>query len=88
MAEPFAKIAWLGRQVVCYLQPGTHVADLSALTDDAAACCSSCGSLSDLQVRMQAVAERHGLAMEYNGPRVPADPVERLVSFGFMPPVR
>jgi hypothetical protein len=88
MAEPFAKIAWLGRQVACYLQPGTQVADLSALTRDAEASCRGCESLPDLQVKMQALAERHGLAVEYTGPRVPADAVERLVSFGFMPPVR
>jgi hypothetical protein len=88
MAEPFVTFKWMGRQIACYLHPDTHVADVDALATDARACCRDCGTLAELKAEMRAVAERHDLAIEYTGPRVPSDPVERLVSFGFMPPTR
>ena len=88
MAEPFITIKWMGRQIACYLQSGAQVKDVEALAADAQACCSKCGTLADLRAEMKAVAERHNLAVDYTGPRVPTDPVERLISFGFMPPTQ
>lgn len=88
MAEPFVTFKWMGRQIACYLHPGTHVEDVDALATDARACCRDCGTLAELKAEMRAVAERHDLAIEYTGRRVPSDQVERLVSFGFMTPTR
>lgn len=86
MVEPFVTFKWMGRQIACYLHPGAHVGDVDALATDAQACCRDCVTLAELKAEMRAVAERHDLAVEYTGPRVPSDSVERLVSFGFMPP--
>jgi hypothetical protein len=71
--------------VVAYLRPGCEC-DVAALTRDVGEACASCRSIEDLSARMADVADRHGLRVELDmTDPVPADPVERLVSFGFVP---
>ncbi len=87
MADPIARLEWMGKQVVCYLQPGCEVPDPAALADDICETCETCCTDAELEVAIQAVAARHHLRAQ--GPdRVPSDPVERLWSFGYMPPIR
>lgn len=87
MAEPFARLEWRGKPLVCYLQPGCEVADIDSLAAEidqaAAACCTD----SELDAELDRIAARHRLGLKHAVP-VPSDPVERILSFGFLPPVR
>lgn len=85
MADLIATIRVLGTEIACYLQPGTDC-DVAALTRDVEQSCTACTTIEDLQAEMRSVADRHGLDLEYHtGTPVPTDPVERIVSFGFVP---
>ncbi len=85
MTGPFATFESMGKRVVCYLQPDCEVADVEALADDVRESCSDCCTEADLEAALEAVAARHNLRAR---PVVPSDPVERIVSFGFIPPFR
>jgi hypothetical protein len=83
MADLFARIRVLGREVACYLRPGTEC-DIAALTRDLDEACPSCRSFDELRASVTSVAERHALDVEYHmSTPGPDDPVERVVSFGF-----
>jgi hypothetical protein len=85
MADPFTRIAVLGSEVACYLRPGADC-DVATLSRDLDEVCAGCGSIEQLQSRVRSVADRHALEVEYEmSAPVPTDPVERLVSMGFMP---
>lgn len=85
MRDIIATIRVLGTDVACYLQPGTDC-DRNALAREVEECCAACGSMEDVQAEMRAVADRHGLALEYHtASPLAKDPVERMVSFGFVP---
>lgn len=85
MADPIARIRVLGTEVVAYLRPDCKC-DVAALTRDVNEACTSCRSIDELQGRMKSVAAKHELDVEYSTSKpVPTDPVERLVSFGFIP---
>ena len=85
MADPFARIKVFGSEVACYLRPGTEC-DVTALTRDINGSCAECSSEAELRARVKAVADGHGLDVEYHmSAPVAADPVERLVSMGFFP---
>ena len=85
MANPFARIKVIGREVACYLRPGTEC-DVAALTRDINDACAVCGSIEELRATITSVADGHALDVEYHTrPPVPNDPTERLVSLGFSP---
>jgi hypothetical protein len=87
MADPFARLRVIGSEVACYLRPGTDC-DVAALIRDLDRACAECASIDELRTRVKSVADRHALDVEYDmSPPVPADPVERLVSIGFLPRV-
>ena len=88
MADPLARLEWMGKQVVCYLQPGCEVADKAALVSDVRATCTECGTEAELDAAMEAVASRHHLRVARRDPSVSSDPVERLLAYGFLPPIR
>ena len=87
MAEPFARFEWMGRQVLCYLRPGTQCDDLPSLAEEASGSCRECDSLEQLDSAMDAVAARHDLAAERT-PEEVHEAVDQVVSFGFMPRMR
>jgi hypothetical protein len=85
MADPFARVLLLGSEVACYLRPGADC-DVATLTRDLDEACAACGSIEELQTRVRSIADRHALDVEYDvSPAVPSDPVQRLVSMGFLP---
>ena len=87
MAEPFARMKVLGTEVLCYLRPGTEC-DLASLVPELDSVCLECVSIDELQARMQSVADRHALGLEYGmGKPVSTDPYERVLSVGFFPRV-
>jgi len=88
MADAFARLEWMGRQVVCYLQPGCRVADMDAFVGDITETCTSCCTESELGAEMDAIAAKHQLRVAHPDASVPADPVQRILSFGFLPPMR
>jgi hypothetical protein len=87
MAEPFARFEWMGRQVLCYLRPGTQCDDLPSLAEEATSGCRECESLEQLESKMEAVASRHDLSAERTPEEVHGY-VDQVVSFGFMPRMR
>ncbi len=88
MAEPFARLEWRGKPLVCYLQPGCEVSDLDALAGDIGKASTTCCTDPELDAELVAIAERHHLGLSRGLSGVPSDPVERILSFGFLPPVR
>jgi hypothetical protein len=88
MAEPFARFEWMGKQVLCYLRPGTQCDDLSSLAAEAATGCRECESLEQIETKMEALASRYDLTTERNTPEAVHEYVDRVVSFGFMPRIR
>ncbi len=88
MADPIARLEWMGKQVVCYLQPGCRVSDMDALVGDISETCTACCTETELEAEMDAVAAKHHLRLAPRGEGVPSDPVERILSFGFLPPMR
>lgn len=87
MAEPFARLEWRGKSLICYLQPGCEVADANGLAGEIREASASCCSDSELDAELDGIAARHHLRLTHSVP-VPSDPVERIVSFGFLPPLR
>lgn len=88
MGEPFARLEWRGKPLVCYLQPGCEVDDVDAITAEIGRAASSCRSDAELETELVDIAARHHLGLASQVPGVPSDPVERIVSFGYLPPVR
>ena len=85
MPDVIATIKVLGTEIACYLQPGTDC-DPKELAREVEDCCTACRSMEDVRAEMRAVADRHGLDVEYHtGAPLASDPVERMVSFGFVP---
>lgn len=88
MAEPFARFEWRGKPLVCYLQPGCTVDDVDAIVDEIGKAAIDCCSDAELETELVEIAARHHLGLAPQAPGVASDPVERIVSFGYLPPVR
>ncbi len=88
MAEPFARFEWMGRQVLCYLRPGTQCDDLPSLASEAPGACRACESHDDLDTEMEVVASRHDLTAERSSPEEFQVSADQAVSYGFMPRMR
>ena len=82
MADPFVRMERLGKQVVCFLEPGCNVADVAALAQEVREACDACPSIDEMEATLQRVGERHDLRVQRT---VSGDAFERLLSFGFLP---